>query len=118
MRTELFMYFILRNTSGHRVKLVDNKKNIFTPPPTSAHRIPVVYATDRSKAVIPVLFVFCVALWFIIGGASCSKVFPCSLSSCFLIPFSIVITSHLFVLYVLVSVIFLFLLVSEAGCGL
>ena len=26
-------------------------------------------------------------------GASCFKVFPCSLSSCFFIPFSIVITS-------------------------
>ena len=27
-------------------------------------------------------------------GASCSKVFPCSLSSCFFIPFSIVIISR------------------------
>ena len=62
-------------------------------------------------------------------SASCFKVFPCSLSSCFVIPFSIVITSLgeegaglcayrafvcLFVLYGLVFVIFLFLLVS--GC--
>ena len=52
----------------------------------------VVYATDRSKAVVLVLFLFCVALWFILRGASCFKVFPCSLSSCFFIPFSIVIT--------------------------
>ena len=63
---------------------------IFNPPP-SPH--PVVYATDRSKAVVPVLFLFCVALWFILQGVSCFKVFPCSLSSCFVIPFSIVITS-------------------------
>ena len=38
--------------------------------------------TDRSKAVVPVLlFLFCVALWFILrggGGASC-LVLPCSL---------------------------------------
>ena len=57
-------------------------------------------------------------------------VFPCSLSSCFVIPFSIVITSHgeegaglfasrLFLLYVLVLFfILLFLLVSGVGCGL
>ena len=51
----------------------------------------VVYATDRSKAVVPMLF--CVALWFILRGASCFKVFSCSLSSCFVFPFSIVISS-------------------------
>ena len=53
----------------------------------------MVFATDRSEAVDPMLFLFCVALWFILRGASCFKVFPCSLSSCFVIPFSIVITS-------------------------
>ena len=31
----------------------------------------VVYATDRSKAVVSVLFLFYVALWFILRGASC-----------------------------------------------
>ena len=31
------------------------------------------------------LFLFCVVLWFILGGASC-LVLPCSLSSCFLSP--------------------------------
>ena len=36
------------------------------------------------------LFLFCVALWFILRGASCFKVFPCSLFSRFVIPFSIV----------------------------
>ena len=53
----------------------------------------VVYATYRSKAVVRVLFLFCVALWFILRGALCFKVFPCSLSSYFFISFSIVITS-------------------------
>ena len=47
----------------------------------------------RSKAVVLMLFLFCVALWFILWGASCFKVFPCSLSSCFFSPFNIVITS-------------------------
>ena len=39
------------------------------------------------------LFLFCVILWFILRGASCFKVLPCSLSFCFYIPFSIMITS-------------------------
>ena len=43
--------------------------------------------------VVAVLFLFCLALWFIRRGASRFKVFPCSLFSCFVIPFSIVITS-------------------------
>ena len=57
------------------------------------------------------------ALWFILRGASWFGVFPCSLSSCFVIPFVIVITSlgkvgaglctsrpvHLFVCFVRVS---------------
>ena len=30
----------------------------------------VVYATDHSKVVVPVLFLFCVALWFILQGVS------------------------------------------------
>ena len=84
--------------------------------------------------MVPVLFLFCVALWFILRGASCSKVFPCSLSSCFFISCSIGITSlgeevaglcvsRAFVclfdfLHVLVSVLFPFLLVSGVGCGL
>ena len=50
----------------------------------------VIYATDRSKAVVPMLFLLCVALWFILRGASCFKVFLCS---CFVIYF-IVITSR------------------------
>ena len=33
-------------------------KNILIPP--------VVYVTDRSKVVVAVLFLFCVALWFIL----------------------------------------------------
>ena len=39
------------------------------------------------------LFLFYVALLFILRGASRFKVFPDSLSSCFVVQFSIVITS-------------------------
>ena len=103
MRTDFFLcIFVLRIISGSRVKFVDN--------PTPA----VVYATDRSKAVVPVFLLFCVALWFILRGASCFKILPCSLSSCFVIPFSIgeegacLCASRTFVLHVLVFVLFLF----------
>ena len=90
---------------------------------------PVVYAAYHSKVVV--LVVFLVALLFILWGASC-LVFPCSMSSCFFSPFSIVITSLgeegaglcasrafvcLFVLHTLNFVLFLFLLVLGAGCS-
>ena len=58
-----------------------------TNPPTH----PVVYITDHSKVVVPILFLFCVALWFTLRGASC-LVLSCSLSMCFFCPFSILIT--------------------------
>ena len=82
-RTERFVFFCIKKYIGTQGEVCRQ----LNPPP------PVVYATDRSKAVVPVFFLFCVALWFILQDASCFKVFPCSLSSCFVIPFSIVITS-------------------------
>ena len=39
-------------------------KSALTPPPHP----PVVYSTDRSKAVVPVLVLLVVALWFILRG--------------------------------------------------
>ena len=92
MRTELFMYFCIKKYIGNKSDVCQQLK-IFLPPPPPPTTTSVVYATALSKAVVPVLFLFCVALWFILRGASCFKVFPCSLSSCFIIPFSIVITS-------------------------
>ena len=57
------------------------------PPP------PVVYSTDRSKAVVPVLVLLFVALWFILRG-DLLYVLPCViLFLCFFSPFSIAITS-------------------------
>ena len=73
------------------------------------------------------LVLFWLALWFILQGASCFKVFRALCPRA--IPFSIVITSLgeagaglcascAFVLCVLVFCHFPFLLVSGVGCGL
>ena len=61
--------------------------SVLSPPP------PVVCAAGRSRAVVPVLFLFCVALWFALVGLFVFWVFSCSLSSCFIIPFGIVVVS-------------------------
>ena len=52
---------------------------------TSLALPPVVYSTDRSKAVVPVLVLLFVALWFILRGDL--------LFGCFFNPFSTAITS-------------------------
>ena len=53
----------------------------------------MVYSTDRSKAVVPVLVLLFVALWFILRG-DLLYVFPCViLFLYFFSPFSIAITS-------------------------
>ena len=59
MRTELLCISVLRVASGPRVKLASCK---------SALRPPLVYSTDRSKAMVPVLVLLFVALWFILRG--------------------------------------------------
>ena len=75
MQIVLFMYFCIKKYIGTQDEVCRQLK-IFYPRP----RTPVVYAADRYKTVLPVLFLFCVALWFILRGASCFKVLPCSLS--------------------------------------
>ena len=55
MRTEFLCISVLRVASGPRVKLASCK---------SALNPPVVCSTDRSKAVVPVLVLLFVALWF------------------------------------------------------
>ena len=59
MRTEFLCISVLRVASGLRVMLVRCK---------SALNPPVVYSTDRSKAVVPVLVLLFVALWFVLRG--------------------------------------------------
>ena len=78
------MYFCIKKYIGTQGEVCRHLKIISTL---------VVYATDRSKAVVPVLFLFCVALWFVLQSASCFIVSSCSLSSRFFIPLSIVISS-------------------------
>ena len=67
MRTEFLCVSVLRVASGPRVKLASCK---------SALNPPVVCSTDRSKAVVPVLVLLFVALWFILRG-DLFYVFPC-----------------------------------------
>ena len=52
---------------------------------------PVIYSTDRSKAVVPVLVLLFVALWFIPRGDS-FYVLSCVILFLFFSPFSIAIT--------------------------
>ena len=74
MRTEFLCISVLRVASGPRVKLASCK---------SAFNTPVVCSTDRSKAVVPVLILLFVALWFILRG-DLLCVFPCvTLFLCF-----------------------------------
>ena len=59
MRTEFLCISVLSVASGPRVKLASCK---------SALNPPVVCSTDRSKAVVPVLVLLFVALWYILRG--------------------------------------------------
>ena len=83
MRTDFLCVSVLRVASGPRVKLASCK---------SALNPPVVYSTDRSKAVVPVLVLLFDALWFILRGDL--YVFSvCHFVLVFFSPFSIAITS-------------------------
>ena len=53
----------------------------------------MVYSTDRSKAVVPVLVLFFVALWFILRGDLFYVLLCVILFLCFFSSFSIAITS-------------------------
>ena len=75
MRTEFLCISVFRVASGPRVKLA-SCKSALTPPPPPHPPPPVVCSTDRSKAVVPVLVLLFVALWFILRG-DLLYVFPC-----------------------------------------
>ena len=96
----------------------------------STLNLPVVYSTDRSKAVVPVLVLLFVALWFILQG-HLLYVFPCViLFLCFLVllvlrlprlgksKLILVLFVRLFDLCLFGFVSFLFLLGFGKGCGL
>ena len=90
----------------------------------------MVYSTDRSKAVVPVLVLFFVALWFILRGGLFYVLPRVILFLCFSVLLALrlsrlgkrklilVLFVRLFDLRLLGSVCFLFLLVSGKGCGL
>ena len=121
MRTEFLCVSVLRVASGPRVKLAGCK---------SAFNPPVVYSTDRSKAVVPVLVLLFVALWFVLRG-DLLYVFPCVvLFLCFSVflvlqlprlgkrELILVLFVRLFDLCLFGFVGFLFLLGSGKGCVL
>ena len=72
MRTECLCISVLKVQSGPRVKLA-SCKSLLTPAPTP---LPVVYSTDRSKAVVPALILLFVDLRFILWG-DLFYVLPC-----------------------------------------
>ena len=123
MRTEFLCVSVLRVASGPRVKLASCK---------SALNTAVVYCTDtdRSKAVVPVLVLLFVALWFIQRGDlfyvfSCVILFLCfSVLLVLRLPrlgkreLILVLFVRLFDLCLFGFVGFLFLLGSGKGCGL
>ena len=121
MRTEFLCISVLRIAAGPRVKLASCK---------SALKPQMVYSTDRSKAVVPVLVLLFVALWFILRS-DLFYVLPCViLFLCFSVLFVLrlprlgkrelilVLFIRLFDLCLFGFVGFLFLLVSGKGCGL
>ena len=74
MRTKFLCISVLRVASGLRVKLKSCKSALYPP---------VVYSTDRSKVVVPVLALIFVDLWFILRG-DLFYVLPCvNLFLCF-----------------------------------
>ena len=83
MRTEFLCISVLRVASGPRVKLASYK---------SALNPPVVCSTDRSKAVVPMLVLLFVALWFIQRG-DLLCLYVCHFVLVFFNPFNIAITS-------------------------
>ena len=67
MRTEFFCVSVLVVASGPGVRLAGSGGELSPP---------VVCSADRSKAVVPVLVLLFVALWFILRG-DLLYVFPC-----------------------------------------
>ena len=138
MRTEFLCISVSRVASGPRVKLASCKRTLTRPtphprpsPPLPRGLLyPVDCSTDCSKAVVPVLVLLFVALWFILRG-HLLYVFPCViLFLCFSVllvlrlprlgkrELILVLFVRLFGLCLFRFVGFLFLLGSGKGCDL
>ena len=124
MRTEFLCVSVLRIASGPRVKLASCKSVLNPPPPH-----PVVYSTDHSKAVVPVLVLLFLLVVYLRGDFE--YVFPCViLFLCFSVLFVLrlprlgkrelilVLFVRLFDLCLFGFVGFLFLLGSGKRCSL
>ena len=118
MQTEFLYISVLRVASRPRVKLASCK---------SALNPLMVYSSDRSKAVVPVLVLLFIALWYILLG-DLSYVLPCIiLFLCFSVLLEITSLGEeranlsaflcLFDLCLFGFVCFPILLVSGEGCG-
>ena len=136
------MYFCIKSSIGTRVKLVSCKSALHPPVVWGLGRAAVCdcgtpwtflvlfCSTDRSKAVVPVLVLLFVALWFILRGNllyvfSCVILFLCfSVLLVLRLPrlgkreLILVLFVRLFGLCLFRFVGFLFLLGSGKGCGL
>ena len=121
MRTEFLCISVLRVASGPRVKLATCK---------SALNTPVVYSTDHSKVVLPVLVLLFLALWFTLRGDLFYVLPYVILFLCFSVLLALrlprlekrelilVLFVRLFDLCLFGFVGFLFLLVFGMGCSL
>ena len=121
MRTKFLCISVLRVASGPRLKLASCK---------SALNPAVVYSTDRTRTVVPVLVLLFVALWFLLRGdlfcvLPCVVLFLCvSVIIALRLPrlgkteLILVLFVRLFGLCLFGFVVFLFLLVSGKVCGL
>ena len=117
MRTEFLCISVLRVASGPRVKLASYK---------CALNLPVVYST----AVVPLLVLLFVALWFILRGDLFFSLILCYFVRVFSVLLALrlprlgkrelilVLYARLFDLCLFGFVGFLFLLVSGKSCGL
>ena len=68
MRTEFLCISVFRVASGPRMKLASCKSALTPRPRPPPPHPPLVCSTDRSKAMVPVLVLLFVALWFILRG--------------------------------------------------
>ena len=123
MRTEFLCISVLKVASGPRLMLASCLSALTPPPPGG-------YSTDRSMAVVPVLVLLFVALWFILRGdlfyvLHCAILFLCfSVLLALRLPrlgkreLILVLFVRLFDLRLFGFVCFLFLLVSGKSFGL
>ena len=129
---QIFVSSVSRLASGPSMTLIVALPGLFSYLSSykSASNPALVYSTDRSKAVVPVLVLVFVALWFILRG-NLIYVLPCViLFLCFSVLLALrlprlgkrklilVLLVRLFDLCLFGFVSFLFLLVSGKGCGL